>query len=151
MSDDAHGQGTAEFTRQLSGCASAIGDPVLGDPAGRLRVGLAPRGRRGRADRIGTSSSDEAGAKPTPSTAAPSPTSSIPPPLVIPGDCVKVAQDSHALLDLAEQAAEAARDLDADQLSTLVAEIKAQQEQIQAQAVACSAAAAADPSASASP
>jgi hypothetical protein len=88
-------------------------------------------------------------------TASPNPSASGSPSasaLVVPGECVQIAEDSQALLALVNDAAQAALELDADQLSDLVAQMKTQQELVRSQAAACqSAVASASPLPSPSP
>lgn len=87
----------------------------------------------------GIGNDDAASAAPGSSPVS-SPSSSTAPDLVVPGDCVQVATDSQALLSLVDEAAQAAKDLDAAKLSDLVAELRAQQQVVRAQAAACQAA-----------
>lgn len=77
----------------------------------------------------------------TPS-ASPSPTSTGPDSVTIPGDCIQIATDAQELLDLADQAVTAAGDLDADALSDIVAELRTSQETLSNQASICQEAAA---------
>jgi hypothetical protein len=82
------------------------------------------------------------------STASPTPTSTGPDSVTIPGDCIQIATDAQSLLDLVDQAVQAARDLDADALSDVVAELQTQQEALRSQASICQDAAAAENSSS---
>jgi hypothetical protein len=84
----------------------------------------------------------------TASAPATTPTSTGPESVTIPGDCIQIATDAQGLLDLADQAVQAARDLDADALSDVVAELKTQQEALSNQASICQDAAAAENSTS---
>ncbi len=102
----------------------------------------------------GFGSDDDPTATPAVS-ASPNPSASGSPsasPLVVPAECVQIAQETQALLSLVDDAAQAALQLDADQLSDLVAQMKAQQELVRTQAAACqSAVASASPLPSPSP
>ncbi len=57
--------------------------------------------------------------------------------LTVPGECLRLTDDSQRLLDLVAQAATAARDLDAAALSALVSQLQAAQQQLQTQTDAC--------------
>jgi hypothetical protein len=70
-------------------------------------------------------------------TGSPAPDATI----VIPGECVQLAEDSQAAGNLIGQAATAAGDLDAARLADLVREMQATQETLQAGATACRSAA----------
>jgi len=94
---------------------------------------------------VGSDDDEEpAGADQSATTPSASPTSTTtgPTSVTIPGDCIQIAADAQALLDLADQAVTAARDLDADALSDIVAELRTQQETLSTQANICQQAAA---------
>lgn len=112
-------------------------------PAVTFLVGLVLGGGVIALAGLGSDGTPSAGSTTTP---VPSPTRTTAPDLVVPGDCVQVATDSQALLSLVDEAAQAARDLDAAKLSDLVAELRAQQQIVRDQAAACQSAAAATPS-----
>lgn len=134
------------------GQQSSLASQFWAIPLAAFVVGLVLGGVIVALTGIGPGSSDDSASPSTSTTPVePTPTSSTAADVVIPGDCVQVAQESQALLELAQQAAAAARDLDADRLSTLVGEIKDQQDLIQAQAAACAAATTESPSPTASP
>ncbi len=57
--------------------------------------------------------------------------------VVVPAECLKVAQDSQLLVDLTKQAAAAARDLDAAKLSDLVRQIDTAQTTLREHAASC--------------
>jgi hypothetical protein len=57
--------------------------------------------------------------------------------VVVPAECLQVAQDSQALVDLTSQAASAARDLDAGRLSDVVRQIDEAQTTLRTHAEAC--------------
>ncbi len=97
---------------------------------------------------VGTSSSrtPSAGQSVTPTTStttsgATSSTTSAPAAtLSVPAQCLKVADDSRAVVDLVNQSVTAARDLDAAKLSDLVRQIQAAQATLQTDAETCRAA-----------
>jgi hypothetical protein len=79
-------------------------------------------------------------ASPSTSTGAPRPTLTGLPTtatVVVPAECLQVAQDSQALVDLTRQAAGAARDLDAGRLSDVVRQIDQAQTTLRTHADAC--------------
>jgi hypothetical protein len=57
--------------------------------------------------------------------------------VVVPAECLQVAQDSQALVDLTSKAASAARDLDASKLSDVVRQIDEAQKTLRNHADAC--------------
>ncbi len=67
--------------------------------------------------------------------------------LSVPAQCLKVADDSKAVMDLVNQSVAAARDLDASKLSDLVRQIQAAQKTLQTDAASCQHATASLPSA----
>ncbi len=77
---------------------------------------------------------------PTTSSTTPGGTTSTTGPvatLSVPAQCLKVADDSRAVVDLVNQSVAAARDLDAAKLSDLVRQIQGAQETLQADAETC--------------
>lgn len=82
---------------------------------------------------------------PDPSPGAPPDDATV----TVPGECVQLSEDSEDVLDLVEQAATAARDLDAAGLSQVVREMQDAQETLRKHAADCrDAAASPSPSAS---
>ena len=57
--------------------------------------------------------------------------------LSVPAQCLQVADDSKAVVDLVNESVAAARDLDASKLSDLVRQIQAAQQTLQADATSC--------------
>ncbi len=57
--------------------------------------------------------------------------------LSVPAECLQVADDSKAVVDLVQQSVTAARDLDAAKLSDLVRQIQAAQQTLQTHAASC--------------
>lgn len=87
----------------------------------------------------GSGSSDMAapGGSGVPTPVATSTTPHPPATITVPGKCLQVADDSQQLLDLASQAATAARDLDASRLSDVVAKMGVVQSTLRTNAEAC--------------
>lgn len=71
----------------------------------------------------------------TPSHSASSPGTAAT--LSVPAQCLQVADDSKAVVDLVNQSVNAVRDLDASKLSDLVRQIQAAQKTLQADATSC--------------
>ncbi len=85
-------------------------------------------------------------ASPSPSTSlspssvgpgSPSPTGAGDVTVTVPDQCLQLAQDSQQVLDLVNQAAAAARDLDAAKLADLVRQMQSRQDELSSQTSAC--------------
>ena len=81
-------------------------------------------------------------ALPSPTSTGPQPTTTVTGApatgtVVVPAECLDVARDSQALLDLTEQAVAAARDLDAGRLSDIVRQIDEAQTTLRTHTQAC--------------
>jgi hypothetical protein len=103
---------------------------LVGLVLGGLVIGLL------RSD-FGDGDGSAAGTTPSTASATPAPSTSLAEPITIPGECVQIASDSQQLLDLVDQAVTAARDLDAEQLSSIVSQLQDQQQRVRDQAAAC--------------
>lgn len=87
----------------------------------------------GTANAASTSPSASAGAP----VASDSPSTPADATLTVPGECLKVAEDSQKVLDQVNDAVAAVRDLDASALSDVVREIQTSQETLTKQTAAC--------------
>lgn len=87
----------------------------------------------------GTDVADEParGATPTVTVPATSPGGRTPATVTVPGSCLDVADSTEELLALARQATEAARDLNASRLSSVVRQLQESQTRLQQQSNAC--------------
>ena len=106
---------------------------VVGLVAGGLFVGLTDFGGSGGTTSQGTTSPSST------SPAGSASSSSTPADVVItvPGACLALTDDSQELLDLVDQAAQAARDLDAAALSAVVSKLQDAQSRLRTQTDAC--------------
>ena len=104
---------------------------VVGLVVGGLFVGLTDLGGSGDTASQGPTS--------TSSTSPAGSSSSTPTDVVItvPGACLTLTDDSQELLDLVDQAAKAARDLDAAALSSVVSKLQDAQSRLRTQTDAC--------------
>ena len=108
---------------------------VVGLLVGGLFVGLTGWGSsedqtsQGTASTSSTSSTSSAGSS---SSSAPSDVV-----VTVPGACLTLTNDSQDLLDLVDQAVQAARDLNASELSSVVSKLQDAQSRLRAQTEAC--------------
>jgi hypothetical protein len=138
--DDGAGA-TSDRTRESRPAPRTVGPRWWLIPAITFLVGLLLGGVVIGALRPGT---PDAAAGPTPSASA-TPTASNPTAtgspatatVVVPAECLELAKDSQSLVDLTQQAAAAARDLDAGRLSDVVRQIDTAQSTLRLHADAC--------------
>jgi hypothetical protein len=91
----------------------------------------------------GTTAAGGASSSPSPTETGASATTSTSSDVVVtvPGECLQLSDESQQLLDLIDQAVQAARDLDATKLSGIVSQLQQAQQQLRTQTDACRAAA----------
>lgn len=106
---------------------------LVGLVLGAVVIGVTRSGDGGS-----TASSTESGSSATASaTPSAAPSGRDGATIVVPGQCLKLADGTQSALDLVSKAAQAARDLNASQLNTVVRQLQDQQSQLQSLATAC--------------
>lgn len=150
-SDKGSGSAGSTGSTGSSGPTDASGPPLAEQPRGRgvgvllpaiaLVVGLVAGGLFvGLTDLGGSGDTTSQGPTSTSSTSPASSSSSSTPAdvvITVPGACLSLTDDSQELLDLVDQAATAARDLDAAALSSVVSKLQDAQSQLRTQTDAC--------------